>query len=107
MFHLWDLAFSVAVPADFAGVTMNTLDNYEFVNRRVLRAVEEFLKKRSELVLTPSDSAALDASCRRFCMAQPTKYDVVAHGRKIAGSAQRKRKGGFLHQGTIALTMPD
>ena len=40
-------------------------------------------------------------------MAQPTKYDVVLQGRKIAGAAQRKTKEGFLHQGTIALKMPN
>lgn len=40
-------------------------------------------------------------------MAKPTKYDVILGQRKIAGAAQRKRKEGFLHQGTIALVMPD
>ena len=39
-------------------------------------------------------------------MAKPTKYDVILEGRKIAGAAQRKIKGGFLHQGTISLVMP-
>ena len=41
-----------------------------------------------------------------FCMAKPTIYDVVYQGRKIAGAAQRRRKNGYLHQGTISLAFP-
>jgi lipoate---protein ligase len=33
-------------------------------------------------------------------------YDVVHQGQKIAGAAQRRRKNGYLHQGTISLALP-
>src|SRR6185437_12939141 len=59
-----------------------------------------------ELGLTPTDAPALNEACGRFCMARPTKYDVMLGSRKIAGAAQRKTKEGYLHQGTIALRMP-
>ena len=85
---------------------MNTLDNYAFVNRAVLGAVEQFFEKKEELSLIPEDVLSRDALCKYFCMAKPTKYDVMWQGRKIAGAAQRKTKGGFLHQGTISLVMP-
>lgn len=39
-------------------------------------------------------------------MARPTKYDVVLQGKKIAGAAQRQKKQGYLHQGTISLKAP-
>ncbi|HSW86877.1 MAG TPA: hypothetical protein VLG49_05190 [Rhabdochlamydiaceae bacterium] len=106
VFHAWDLAFSVLVPSNCPLFSMNSLENYALVNRAVLRAVHTFLKERTDLQLTPVDSPELDSDCRRFCMAKPTKYDVMLGERKIAGAAQRKQKGGFLHQGTIALTMP-
>jgi lipoate-protein ligase A len=107
VFHLWDLAFSVLVPAQSNFFSLNTLDNYAFVNQAVLRAVQNFLGKDENLSLTSQDLAAASVDCKRFCMAQPTKYDVVLQGRKIAGAAQRKTKQGFLHQGTIALMLPD
>lgn len=107
VFHLWDLAFSVLIPASSNLFSLNTLDNYAFVNQAVLRAVQNFLGEKKNLVLTPTDQEAMVEDCRRFCMAQPTKYDVVLQGRKIAGAAQRKTKQGFLHQGTIALMMPE
>ncbi len=105
VFHLWDFAFSVLIPATSPHFSLNTLDNYDFINRAVLQAVREFLGQ-SGLELIKHDAAAWDLSCNNFCMAKPTKYDLVLDGRKVAGAAQRKRKQGFLHQGTIALLMP-
>ena len=104
IFQLWDLAFSVAVPATCKHFSENTLENYSFVNTAVLNAAKEFLEINEDLLIIPEDLQ--DASCKRFCMAQPTKYDVVLQGRKIAGAAQRKTKQGFLHQGTISLMIP-
>jgi lipoate-protein ligase A len=105
VFHTWDFAFSVLIPASCQFFSLNTLDNYAFVNEVVRVAVQKFLGS-SLLVLTPVDFGAPGASCSRFCMAKPTKYDVVLEGRKIAGAAQRKCKQGFLHQGMIALQAP-
>lgn len=106
IFHIWDLAFSLLIPAEHPYFSTSTLENYQFVNQRVLDAVQGF-KKMERMQLIPEDAPALDASCMRFCMAQPTKYDLLYEGRKIAGAAQRRTKQGFLHQGTIALKMPD
>lgn len=107
VFHIWDLAFSVLIPSGNKRFSQKTLENYAFVNRAVLLAVQDFLENRATFELIIDDAFALDANCRLFCMAQPTKYDVVWKGKKIAGAAQRKCKNGFLHQGTIALKMPD
>lgn len=107
VFHIWDLAFSVLVPATCPLFSKNTLENYALVNNAVRAAVQEFLAQGIDCSLIPEDGSALEQACQRFCMAMPTKYDVVVGGRKVAGAAQRKTKGGFLHQGTIALTLPD
>jgi len=106
VFHLWDLAFSVIVPASAPFFSENTLSNYAFINRAVANAVETYLGQEKNTALIPEDAAALDSACDRFCMARPTKYDVVLHGKKIAGAAQRQKKQGFLHQGTISLKPP-
>lgn len=106
IFHIWDLAFSVLVPCSSSFFSDNTLVNYRFVNRAVLSAAKEFLKTTSLVEIISEDLHPKDISCKKFCMAQPTKYDVVLGGKKIAGAAQRKTKKGFLHQGTISLVMP-
>jgi lipoate-protein ligase A len=107
VFHHWDMAFSVLVPATRREFSLNTLENYAFVNRAVLSSVKEFLKNQPLLSLTPHDFASWDPDCLYFCMAKPTKYDVMWEGKKIAGAAQRKTRKGFLHQGTIALMNPN
>lgn len=105
IFHIWDLAFSVLIPSSHPRFSENTLENYAFVNNRVLEAVSSYVDEKPALI--EENGAALDTFCTRFCMAQPTKYDVLLNGRKIAGAAQRKTKNGLLHQGTISLVMPD
>ena len=37
------------------------------------------------------------------CFANPVRDDVMLLGHKIAGAAQRRTRGGFLHQGSIQL----
>ena len=56
--------------------------------------------------LTEQDAVMSSEGAKHFCMARPTIYDVVYQGRKIAGAAQRRRKNGYLHQGTISLALP-
>jgi lipoate-protein ligase A len=107
VFHSWDMAFSILVPAACREFSLNTLENYAFVNNAVLAAVKEFLDHQMPLSLTPEDLTSWDPNCSHFCMAKPTKYDVMWERRKIAGAAQRKTRKGFLHQGTIALAFPN
>lgn len=99
VFHTHDLAFSVLVPASHEGFSDNTMECYKFVNDAVARAVKGG-------GLLPEEPIPLDEASRNFCMAKPTKYDVMIDGRKVAGAAQRKKKQGFLHQGTISLALP-
>lgn len=107
VFHVWDFAFSILVPASDFRFSQNTLENYAFVNQTVLKAVQKVFDPKGDLELIKEDGHANDPSCQHFCMAKPTKYDVLFKGKKIIGAAQRKTKSGFLHQGTISLMMPD
>jgi lipoate-protein ligase A len=106
VFHIWDLAFSFFMPSEHPAFSQNTLENYRFVNEAVLAAVESlFDLKRAKLI--GKDGPSLGPNCQNFCMARPTQYDVVYEGMKVAGAAQRKRKQGYLHQGTVSLACPD
>jgi lipoate-protein ligase A len=107
VFHMWDFSFSILVPSKCSLFSTNTLQNYGLVNQLVLQVVKDFLDAQEDLTLIPEDAPSLDISCERFCMARPTKYDVVLYGKKIAGAAQRQTKQGFLHQGMITLKLPD
>lgn len=103
VFHIWDLAFSFLMPSTHPAFSQNTLENYQFVNRVVLDVMRTFFSLREPVELFVQKRF----DRQNFCMAKPTQYDVVHKGMKIAGAAQRKRRQGYLHQGTIALARPD
>lgn len=106
IFHMTDWAFSVLVPAGHPAFSVNTLENYAFVNKMVMEVVGKFSGKQAALSLLPAEEKA-EGAVRHFCMAKPTRYDVMLNGRKVGGGAQRRTRSGFLHQGTISLALPD
>ncbi len=106
-FHVSDLAFSVLMPASHPEFSNNPLDNYNFINKAVLKGVKRFFENEMPYHLLSEEASPLDESCNHFCMAKPTIYDVMLEGKKIAGAAQRKKKQGYLHQGTISLAFPN
>lgn len=107
VFHIWDLAFSFLMPSEHRAFSLNTLDNYQFVNEVVLESMRDLFSLKDPVELIAQSYESLGPDCIHFCMAKPTQYDVVYKGMKIAGAAQRRRKQGYLHQGTISLAFPD
>lgn len=101
LFHVHDFPFSVAIPAHHPKYSGNTLDSYHMINEVVLGAVLEVCGGSISL-----DVQGKESSYSEFCMASATKYDLLLNGIKIGGAAQRRTKHGFLHQGTIFLTLP-
>lgn len=105
IFHQYDLAFSILLSASHPHFSLNTLNNYRFINTLIARAISQSFN----LQLRPQLHELLGAKkqqINQFCMAQPTIYDLVIDGKKVAGAAQRRTKLGFLHQGSISLQLP-
>jgi lipoate---protein ligase len=105
-FHFSDYAFSFFMPKGHPYFSENTLENYRFVNQFVLKAIEEYIDEKENLNFF--DPCKInDPMAQQFCMAKPTKYDVLHKGKKVGGAAQRKTSNGYLHHGTISIAMPD
>lgn len=101
--HLDDLAFSVIVPTSHPFYSLNSLHSYQMINSVVLEAIHK---------VVPFDGIFLqedlpEAPRGGFCMAKPTKFDLLYEGKKVGGAAQRKTKKGLLHQSSLCLKMPD
>lgn len=105
LFHVNDLAFSVLIPAHHPAYSVNTLDNYAYVNNRVVRALQSLYGVNFKAQLY-SQNDICKSPCASFCMAKPTQYDIMLEGKKIGGAAQRRTKQGFLHQGSLFLAPP-
>lgn len=104
LFHTVDLAFSFLIPSEHEGYHENVLENYKYINEIVKSAVLSVVEE--EGLLLPEDPQDSKKEAERFCMAKPTKYDVMIRGKKSIGAAQRKKKQGYLHQGSIAIMLP-
>lgn len=107
IFHTNDWAFSLLIPASHEAFSTNTLDNYAFVNHLLAEMIGQLIGQKAGLSLLPLEPEVKDSRLRHFCMAKPTKYDVMLDGKKICGGAQRRTRSGFLHQGTLSLSFPD
>lgn len=102
IFHDYDLAFSILIPAGHPRYSMNTVENYAFVNTCLLKALQNCHPS------LPFSLFQAQGECRpNFCMTRSTIYDLVVDGKKVAGGAQRKTSRGFLHQGSICLKLPE
>jgi lipoate---protein ligase len=100
VFHISDLAFSILLPATHPDFSLNSLNNYLYINTKVGEILYQFLKVNIELL--PHNNVERS----HFCMAKPTIYDLIVDGKKVGGAAQRKTRLGYLHQGTIFLGHP-
>ena len=107
IFHLTDFAFSVLIPANHPNFSLNTLDNYAFINRKIAKAITFLTPQHETPTLFNEEGHECEGgACHGFCMAQPTQFDLMLGGKKVGGAAQRRTRHGFLHQGSISLFFP-
>ncbi len=106
VFHLWDLAFSILIPQGHPAFSENPLHNYHFINQKIQAVCRRYLAEYGLFDLLKKENIPPSKVFENFCMAKPTQYDVMLGTKKIAGAAQRKKKQGYLHQGTISIARP-
>jgi lipoate---protein ligase len=105
IFHTCDFAFSILVPSSHPKYSINPLENYAFINGLVLLAIRKFLGHNALPQLLIQERGNGSTLSRQFCMAKPTKFDIMLEGKKVGGAAQRRMKQGLLHQGSIAISV--
>ncbi|GAB4233500.1 MAG: hypothetical protein Tsb0021_12480 [Chlamydiales bacterium] len=105
LFHTDDLTFSVLIPSTHKAFSNQTLENYRYVNERIIQALLT-LEPQLEAPHLLQKQHIEQKQDIPFCMANPTIYDIMISGKKVGGAAQRKTKQGFLHQGSISLSLP-
>ena len=103
VFHDSDLTYSIACPPGHPLEQLDRMASYNAVNR----AVREGLRRAGvPAELTAAEIAPGVDRRTMICFSHPTRYDVMAGGRKVAGSAQRRTPDGMLHQGSIRTEGP-
>ncbi len=92
--HDADWTYSFAVPPGHAWHSLKAEASYRRIHEWIRRAFER-LKVETELA--PCCHKALPGQC----FAGHEKFDLLWHGRKIAGAAQRRNQLGLLIQGSV------
>ena len=99
--HAEELTYSVAVPATHAWYQMLPLDFY----RRISEALAAGLRLLgAEIAFAPGEKLYHEGKPLRLaCFASSARHELVARGKKVAGSAQRRFREGVLQHGSILL----
>ena len=98
VYHDCDFTYSIAFPAGHWLTGLDRIASYDWINRALQLALAE-VGVAAELA-RQAIPHGVDRT-RMVCFTNPTRYDLLLDGRKIAGSAQRRTADGVLHQGSL------
>ncbi|MFH1238932.1 MAG: lipoate--protein ligase family protein [bacterium] len=101
--HDLELTYSFVISEDNPLVKGEVTESYRTICRGIVRGLES-LGIEAEFFRAPDESAEKAyAPKSNFCFANHSKYDVVFKGKKLVGSAQRRKNGFILQHGAILL----
>ena len=92
--HNADWTYSFVVPPDHEWHLLAAIESYRRVHEWIQIA---FAKLKVETELAPCRKKSAPGQC----FAGHEKFDLLWHGKKIAGAAQRRNKLGLLIQGSV------
>ncbi len=93
-----ELTYSVVATNDDLEVTTDLLEAYRWIARALARGLRA-LGVCADIVATPRAKGLAPA----FCFARTGRYEIEFEGRKLVGSAQRRRGRCFLQHGSVLL----
>ncbi|MFQ5428122.1 MAG: biotin/lipoate A/B protein ligase family protein [Thermodesulfobacteriota bacterium] len=97
LLHDSEFTYAVIAGADNPLYSMGIAGCYSTISRAIVLTLREFGIEAD--FSRPSSPTAYRKS--RACFASSARYEVLLEGKKIAGSAQRRLKGGVLQHGSI------
>ena len=93
-----ELTYSVVATNEDLGVTTDLLEAYRWIARALARGLQS-LGAPVEIIGVPRVKGQIPA----FCFARTGRYEIELDGRKLVGSAQRRRGRSFLQHGSVLL----
>jgi lipoate---protein ligase len=90
LFHFGDFSFSLAVPSS-SFFFSNIEESYQRLNAPLLEVLKEYF-------VPPEPFDCVYKKDKNFCMANPTRFDLIWNGYKVGGCAERRTSCGLVHQ---------
>jgi lipoate-protein ligase A len=97
--HGEDVTYTLIVPREHEFAKLTAPESYRLIHEAIARAMAG---QGIDAKVLPVAGDGRSGEC----FASPVQYDLVAHGTKVAGAAQRRTRWGLLHQGSILLQPP-
>ena len=92
--HGEDFTYSVLIPRSCAAAALAPAGSYGLIHGALRSALAD--------AGIPAEPASISAAkISGACFENPVLHDVLVHGKKVAGAAQRRTRAGLLHQGSI------
>jgi lipoate-protein ligase A len=101
LLHEGELTYCVVVPAGPACLGAGAGEAYLKISEALSAAIRS-LGVDAE-VIRKRERGERGSGAAQPCLASATRYELAVHGRKIAGSAQRKTAAAFLQHGSILM----
>lgn len=98
--HTDELTYSICVGNENPRVAGNIVESYWRLSRGLMAGIDALgarVRSDPKDPNTPKDTGPV-------CFEVPSDYEITAQGKKLLGSAQRRRGGTVLQHGTLPLT---
>lgn len=98
--HDGDWTYTLAIPVSHSAHRGRAPDLYRWIHEAMIAALQACGVR--DCVLQPASTS----DGMGVCFEEPARFDVVQHGGKVAGAAQRRAGFGLLHQGSVQPLRP-
>ncbi|HPT60889.1 MAG: lipoate--protein ligase family protein [Bacillota bacterium] len=95
VFHFKEITYSVSLPEDYPGLPSSVTEAYRFISEPIYRA---FLQ-----IGLPVKWARQEENVSEACFLAPARHEIILQGKKVVGSAQRRKARSVLQHGSILL----
>lgn len=99
--HCREITYSLTAPSTESLFPGDILGTYRIVSRCIARGLD-YLGIRTQLARRGATRTETAGAC---CFSVASEYELLAGGRKICGSAQVRRRGGFLQHGLLFIDL--
>ncbi|MBN1164520.1 MAG: lipoate--protein ligase family protein [Candidatus Krumholzibacteriota bacterium] len=100
LLHDGEITYSLAAPLDAKVFGSGLRETFLSISRALVRSLA-ILGVEAQVAPGPNHTRKVEKSGP--CLASASRYELTVRGKKIAGSAQRRKKTSFLQHGSILL----
>ncbi|KQC10174.1 MAG: hypothetical protein APR62_12545 [Smithella sp. SDB] len=100
VFHFDEITYSVVASDHEKSFQPDILGTYKVISKCIAHGLA-YLGIKADLL--ESGRILPERKSEAYCFSVPSKNELLVNGRKICGSAQVRRRGGFLQHGSLLL----